>query len=122
MLRPLESSGLAGGKSEENVERLLTIVLRFVILPGMQVTVSSKYQVVIPKAVRKQLGIQAGQKLDVQADGQGAVLITKRDPAVDMNAWIQKYAGSIKTSETAWGKAGLDATEWLRKQRDEDWD
>lgn len=88
---------------------------------GMNVKVSSKYQVVIPRAVRKQLGIKAGQKLNVAADENGNVVL-KKDTTANMDTLINKYAGSLKTSQTAWGKAGLSSTEWLRKQRDEAWD
>jgi len=27
----------------------------------------------------------------------------------------------VKPSETAWGKAGIDPTEWIRKMRDDEW-
>ena len=87
----------------------------------MTVKVSDKFQVVIPKAVRKQLGIKAGQKVRVQANKQGQVII-KKDQADDMPAWINKYAGTLKSDQTAWGKAGMDASEWLRRQRDNDRD
>lgn len=89
----------------------------------MSVTLSSKYQVVIPKAVRRQLGIKPGQKFDVQTGRHGSVVFKKNQTATDdIDSHLRKYAGIIKTSETAWGKAGLDATEWLRRQRDEQWD
>ncbi len=85
----------------------------------MDTTVSSKYQVVIPKAVRKQLGIRPGQKLQVRAGKNGQVIITK--PALTtMQEYTDQYAGSLKTAGTAWGKAGMDATDWLRQQRDKD--
>lgn len=38
------------------------------------VTVSPKYQIVIPETVRKQLGIRPGQKLEAMADGDQVVL------------------------------------------------
>lgn len=87
----------------------------------MKTTVSTKYQIVIPRDVRRQVGIRPGQKMDIRAAKDGSVVLSK-DPVVDFEAHIQKYAGSLKTSETAWGKAGLDATKWLRRQRDEEWD
>lgn len=34
-----------------------------------EVTISSKYQIVIPRDVRKQLGLKAGQKLKVVVKG-----------------------------------------------------
>lgn len=90
----------------------------------MSVKVSKKYQVVIPKAVRKQVSIKPGQKLTVKAGKDGSIVLkTESAKKVDsLDEWIEKYAGVIKTSETAWGKAGMDAAEWIRKQRDEEWD
>ena len=85
----------------------------------MNTTVSSKYQIVIPKAVRKQLDIKPGQKLQVSASDDGTILIQK-DTELDMDAFLDKYSGILKHEETAWGKAGMDATDWLRQQRDSD--
>lgn len=45
------------------------------------VTVSSKYQVVIPKDVRERLGIEPGQKVDAFAFGNRIELIPVRPPA-----------------------------------------
>lgn len=42
----------------------------------MEVTVSSKYQVVIPKAVRKQLQIKPGQKVRVERRAKTIVIDT----------------------------------------------
>ena len=39
------------------------------------VTVSSKYQVVIPKSVREQVGLKPGQKLMVLAKGDSITLV-----------------------------------------------
>ena len=38
------------------------------------VTLSSKHQFVVPAAVRKQLGIKPGDQLDVQVEGDHAVI------------------------------------------------
>ena len=43
-----------------------------------RVTVSSKYQVVIPRAIRQSLGIQPGQKLQVVAYGSHIEFIPVR--------------------------------------------
>ena len=57
-------------------------------------------------------------RVRAMADGRA---ILEKDDALDIEAIIEKYAGSVKPSETAWGKAGVDPTEWLRKMRDEEW-
>jgi AbrB family looped-hinge helix DNA binding protein len=41
----------------------------------MTTTVSPKYQIVIPKAVRKQLKIKPGQKMQVEAGNNGTIII-----------------------------------------------
>lgn len=87
----------------------------------MSLIISSKYQVVIPKAVRKQLALKPGQKVRVSATPDGRAILEK-DDAPDIESVIKKYAGSLKVGETAWGKAGMDSASWLRKMRDEDWD
>ena len=86
----------------------------------MSLTVSSKYQVVIPKDVRRQLRIKPGQKMRVRAMADGRAILEK-DDTLDIAAVIKKYAGSVKPSETAWGKAGMDPTEWIRTIRDDEW-
>ena len=53
----------------------------------MEVTVSSKYQVVIPKAVRKQLQIKPGQKVRVERKAKTIV--------IDTSSVVEKYAGSL---------------------------
>ncbi len=78
----------------------------------MNTTVSTKYQVVIPKAVRKQLGIHPGQKLHVEANKDGSIRIT-RDETPQSTSVIRKYAGSL---HNVWG--GEDPAGWLRKDRD----
>jgi AbrB family looped-hinge helix DNA binding protein len=44
----------------------------------MQVTVSPKFQVVIPKIVREGMGLAPGDKLQVIADGDRIVLVPSR--------------------------------------------
>ncbi len=56
------------------------------------VTVSPKYQVVIPKAARQMLGIQAGQKLVILAYQNRIVLLPERP--------IQEARGSLKVIDT----------------------
>lgn len=73
-------------------------------------TISSKYQVVIPKKVRKQLGIKPGQKVEIRSDVSGNVTIT---PKLSPSDIIKKYAG---TMPGAWGDE--DPTEMIRRERD----
>jgi len=56
------------------------------------VTVSPKYQVVIPQKVRRMLGIQPGQKMQVIAYENQVVLIPVRP--------IQQARGSLKGINT----------------------
>lgn len=56
------------------------------------ITVSPKYQVVIPLKVRKMLGIQRGQKMQVIAYENRVVLIPMRP--------IQEARGSLKGMDT----------------------
>lgn len=86
----------------------------------MNTTVSPKYQIVIPKAVRRQLNIQPGQKMQVEAADNGDIIVKQIDRVKSYDN-LAIFAGSIKTKDTAWGKEGLDASAWIRRQRDEDW-
>ena len=72
-----------------------------------QVTVSSNYQVVIPKKIRRELGIRVGQKISVK----------QRDKKIffDVESVIDKYANSIEPS--CWEE---DPAIAIRKWRDED--
>lgn len=72
-----------------------------------QVTVSSNYQVVIPKKIRRELGIRVGQKISVKQRDKKIVF--------DVESVIDKYAGSIEPS--CWGE---DPTITIRKWRDKD--
>lgn len=57
-----------------------------------EVTVSPKYQVVLPKAARELLGIKVGQKMVVIAYDNRIVLIPERP--------IQEARGSLKGLDT----------------------
>lgn len=73
---------------------------------------SSKYQVVIPKAVRKKAGLIDGQVLDVYPlEGGGVVLM----PKVDMQ-WPDDYVVALKD---VW--KDIDVAEYIRNERDS-WD
>jgi AbrB family looped-hinge helix DNA binding protein len=56
------------------------------------VTVSPKFQVVIPRKVRQMLGVKAGQKLQVIAYDNQVVLVPVRP--------IQEARGSLKGIDT----------------------
>jgi AbrB family looped-hinge helix DNA binding protein len=62
------------------------------VKPMETVTVSPKFQVVIPKKVREILGIKPGQKMRVMADDDKVVLIPMRP--------IEEARGFLKGIDT----------------------
>lgn len=79
----------------------------------MDVTVSSKYQVVIPKAVRKQMRISPGQKLRVESGkNKDTIVISKTK---EIGQIVDAYAGK------AAGAWGTNPAATVRKMRDEEW-
>ncbi len=103
---------MSSGDIKNNVE-LLTKVERFDIVEPMEVTVSDKYQVVIPKAARKKLGLKPGQKIRVKSVSDSTVTFERQ---LTMKELLDQSRGTMKN--TPWQKAGLDAAVWLRHQRD----
>lgn len=75
----------------------------------MQVKVSAKYQVVIPKEVRKRMQIKPGQRVNVELGDNKIITIATESV-------VEKYAGSLTG---VWG--GEDPAKWLRTERDA-WD
>ncbi|MGH7195956.1 MAG: AbrB/MazE/SpoVT family DNA-binding domain-containing protein [Candidatus Saccharimonadales bacterium] len=71
-------------------------------------TVSSKYQIVIPKELRQKLQIKPGQKVSFELDRNRNLKISATDPVQELKG---KYAG----------KWGSDPVAYIRKQRDK-WD
>lgn len=71
-------------------------------------TVSSKYQVVIPKLLRRELGIKPGQKIHILPLKKGSLEITT-------NSALDAYVGILKG---AWGP---DSDAYIRNERDS-WD
>lgn len=88
----------------------MTPNLRFDIILLMQVTtISSKYQLVIPKALRKELNVKPGQKVTISR--------VKNKLIIDTESVVDKYTGSLKD---AWGNQ--DPATAIRQMRDQDWD
>lgn len=78
----------------------------------MQVTVGAKYQIVIPKEVRKKIkDLSPGQRVKVYSvdDRTITIKITPKD-------WIERTYGMMKK---AW--KGIDTTKYLEDLRNE-WD
>lgn len=71
--------------------------------------ISDKYQVVIPKVIREQLGFKEGQRLEVYALDDGVLLTTQK-------RWPDDYIG---TQKKIWDK--IDVVNYLRQERNS-WD
>lgn len=59
------------------------------------VTVSPKYQVVIPKDVRERLGIQPGQKIQALVYGDRIELVPLRQPA-ELRGFLKDVKNSFQ--------------------------
>lgn len=81
----------------------------------METTVSSKYQIVIPKAARKTLGLRPGQKMHINKVTDTEITLSM---PLSAKQFYAKYAGTLK--ESAWKKSGVDATAWVRDFRNKD--
>jgi AbrB family looped-hinge helix DNA binding protein len=81
----------------------------------MDVKLSSKYQIVIPKDVRRQLGLKSGQKMHISEVTSTGITLSKQPTAEE---YVERYAGTL--TNTPWQKAGIDAAIWLRQNRDQD--
>ncbi|MBF7084691.1 AbrB/MazE/SpoVT family DNA-binding domain-containing protein [Desulfallas sp. Bu1-1] len=53
-----------------------------------EVTISSKFQIVIPREVRKQLGLKAGQKLKVVVKGR-VISLVPEVPLSEMRGFLK---------------------------------
>ncbi len=78
-------------------------------------TVSDKYQVVIPKEARKKLGLKPGQKITVKNVDSHTITFER---AATMEELLARGRGTMKN--TPWQKAGIDAAAWLRRERDKE--
>lgn len=74
-----------------------------------KVTISKKYQVIIPKVERQRVGLSPGQKLTVQVTETGDIVMSQR-PVLDMVAG----AGT-----NAWHDSKITPDEYLRQLREE---
>ena len=79
----------------------------------MQTLVSTKYQVVIPKEVRRKLGIKAGQTMDVEVT-KNRIVLSKAKGKKNWNPeyYYKKLGGLWK---------GIDADKYLDEERNS-WD
>lgn len=80
----------------------------------IQTQVSTKYQVVIPKKIRRQIGLKPGQKLDIELSGDKIVL-TAAKPLEEWK-WPEDY---LKYLPNPW--EGEDSEKYLENERNS-WD
>ena len=69
----------------------------------MQVTLSPKYQVVIPKEIRQQLNLKRGQKIQVIVKG-GLIILAPDYPLSELRGVFRGMSsdGIREEDETAW--------------------
>ena len=81
----------------------------------IQTSVSTKYQVVIPRAIRKKIKVKPGQKLNIDTKGNKIIL----SPMQGKQAWVwpDDY---IKNLRGLW-KNTKDIEKYLEKERNS-WD
>ena len=73
---------------------------------GGMVKLSAKYQIVIPRDVRRRLGLEAGDGLLVEVRGNTLVLVPRP------RSYAKRLRGLHKE---VWGK--VDATAYVREER-----
>ena len=73
----------------------------------MMITVSSKYQIVIPREARKKLNLKAGDKLIIKANNEKIIIYPQPKN-------YAKY--SLGLGKEIW--QGIDAAEYVRKERE----
>lgn len=71
------------------------------------ITVSSKYQIVIPREAREKLNLKTGDKLIIKADDEKIIIYPQPKS-------YAKY--SLGLGKEIW--QGVDATEYVRKERE----
>jgi AbrB family looped-hinge helix DNA binding protein len=68
------------------------------------VTVSPKFQIVIPKEIRRRLGLRAGQKADVFGDAErGRIEIVPRRPMKEFRGLLKGMSPAFDR-DREWGK------------------
>lgn len=82
----------------------------------MQTLVSTKFQVVIPKEVRKKLQVKAGQRMNVSINGEKIVLSPSKTNRKKDWKWPQDYYKNLKNP---W--EGEDPEKYLEGERNS-WD
>ena len=75
------------------------------------VTVSPKFQVVIPKAVREALGIKAGEKLDAIPYRGHIALVPVR--SIKGRTWLPQRHRHGRSTRTRPGMNVVDSSGWL---------
>ena len=71
------------------------------------VKVSSKYQIVIPREVRKKINLKSGDRLIIKADNEKIIIYPQPKS-------YAKY--TLGLGKEIW--QGIDATEYVRKERE----
>ena len=71
------------------------------------ITVSSKYQIVIPREAREKLNLKTGDKLIIKADDEKIIIYPQPKS-------YAKYA--LGLGKEIW--QGIDATEYVKKERE----
>jgi AbrB family looped-hinge helix DNA binding protein len=71
------------------------------------ITVSSKYQIVIPREAREKLNLKTGDKLIIKANNEKIIIYPQPKS-------YAKY--SLGLGKETW--RGIDATEYVRKERE----
>lgn len=79
-----------------------------------QTTVSTKFQIVIPREIRKKIKILPGQKMDVNMAGD-KIVVSHAQPKVKWN-WPEDY---IKNLKGLWKPGEIES--YLEKERNS-WD
>ena len=77
------------------------------------VKVSKKHQIAVPAAVRRQLGIRAGDRLRVEIDGSSMILRRER-PTKPAPTTLREF---LDLAPELW--EGIDSAGYLRELRDE---